>query len=221
MQDLVIIGSGGFSRETAELVMAINAAQPTWRLLGFLDDNPARHGEKVDGWPVLGPIEAVHDLVDASVVVGTGSPRDYASRFRIVQRVGLPTRRYARLIHPASIISSSASIGPGTVVQAYSVLTASVAVGAHVAVSTHVVLAHDDVVGNFVTFAAGARLAGRVRVEEGAYLGAGTLIREGLTIGAWSLIGMGSGVIHDVPPREVWAGTPARRLRDAEVDLTV
>jgi sugar O-acyltransferase (sialic acid O-acetyltransferase NeuD family) len=221
MRDLVIIGSGGFSRETAELVAAINTNRPSWRLLGFLDDNPALHGDKVDSWPVLGPIEAVHDFADAFVVVGTGSPRDYASRFRIVQRLGLPPSRYARLVHPASVIASSALIGHGTVVHAYSVLTASVIVGAHVAISPHVVLAHDDVVGDFVTFAAGAHLAGGVRIEEGAYVGAGVLIREGLTIGAWSLIGMGAGVIYDVPPREVWAGTPARRLRDAEVDLTV
>jgi sugar O-acyltransferase (sialic acid O-acetyltransferase NeuD family) len=221
MRDLVIIGSGGFSRETAELVMAINATRPTWRLLGFLDDNPDLHGEKVDSLAVLGPIEAVHELADALVVVGTGNPRDYASRFRIVRKLGLPSWRYARLVHPASVIASSASLGNGTVVHAYSVLNASVVVGDHVAVSPHVVLAHDDVVADFVTFAAGAHLAGGVRVEEGAYVGAGALIREDLTVGAWSLIGMGSGVIHDVPPREVWAGTPARRLRVAEIDLTV
>jgi len=44
-------------------------------------------------------------------------------------------------------------------------------------------------------------------------VGAGALVREGVTVGAWSLIGMGSVVLHDVPPGEVWAGNPARLIR--------
>ena len=59
------------------------------------------------------------------------------------------------------------------------------------------------------------RLGGAVTVSRGAYVGAGALVRESVTIGAWSLIGMGSLVLHDVPAGEVWAGSPARRLRQA------
>lgn len=46
-------------------------------------------------------------------------------------------------------------------------------------------------------------------------MGAGALVRENTTVGAWSLTGMGSTVLADVPPGEVWAGSPARRLRAA------
>lgn len=46
-------------------------------------------------------------------------------------------------------------------------------------------------------------------------MGAGSLVREYTTVGAWSLTGMGSTVLADVPPGEVWAGSPARRLRAA------
>lgn len=54
MKDLYIIETGGFGREVAWLVKRINAIEPTWNLLGFLDDNEAKYGSYEDGYPVLG-----------------------------------------------------------------------------------------------------------------------------------------------------------------------
>jgi sugar O-acyltransferase (sialic acid O-acetyltransferase NeuD family) len=210
-RDIVIVGAGGFARETAQLV----AELPEWRLFGYLDDDPDRHGTLVDGIPVLGDTKLLDsgDIPAASVVVCTGSPRDYGSRARIVSRLGLPRGRYATLIHPSAVVSRSSQAGPGSVLLAGVVLTASVAVGAHVAVMPHATLTHDCVVSDFATIASGVRLGGGVLVEAGAYLGAGALVREGRTIGAGALVGMGAVVTRDVPANEVWVGSPARFLR--------
>ncbi|MFC6878522.1 MULTISPECIES: NeuD/PglB/VioB family sugar acetyltransferase [Actinomadura] len=208
MPDLLIVGAGGFARETAQLVRAL----PGRRLAGFLEDGTSRRGTLVDGVPVLGPPEDA-TRSDADVVVCTGSPRDYASRARIVARLALPASRYATLVHPTAWTAESCALGPGTVVLAGTVLTASVTVGAHVAVMPHTTLTHDDVIEDFATIASGVRLGGSVRVGAGAYVGAGALVREGVTVGAGALVGMGAVVLEDVPPGEVWAGNPARRLR--------
>ncbi|HLA64962.1 MAG TPA: hypothetical protein VK600_00105 [Candidatus Saccharimonadales bacterium] len=37
--DLVVVGAGGFGRETVEAVRAMNAGGASWRLLGYLDDD--------------------------------------------------------------------------------------------------------------------------------------------------------------------------------------
>jgi acetyltransferase-like isoleucine patch superfamily enzyme len=79
------------------------------------------------------------------------------------------------------------------------------------------VLTHDNVVGDYATVTSGVRLGGGAVLQEGAYVGAGALVREGVTVGAWSLVGMGSVVLHDVPPGQVWAGNPARLLRETTV----
>ncbi|GII53530.1 transferase [Planotetraspora thailandica] len=217
MTPLLIVGAGGFARETAQLVHAVNDVSPTWELLGHLDDDPAKHGTAVDGVPVLAGVDEAAAWDDAMIVVCTGSPRDYASRARIVARLGLPPERYATLVHPGAHVSRTSSIGRGSVVMAQTVLTAAVSVGAHVTVMPHVTLTHDDVVGDFATLAAGVRLAGGVLVEPGAYLGSGALVRETRTIGSYALVGMGSVVTHDVPSEEVWAGVPARFIRPATV----
>ena len=216
---LVIVGAGGFARETAQAVRAARACGDGPELLGHLDDNPALHGGEVDGVPVLGGCDLVHRLLrdrpDARVVVCVGSPRDYAVRARLVRRLGLPPQRYGTVVHPAASVAAGCSVGPGSVLLAQAVLTAAVRVGAHVAVMPQTVLTHDDVVQDFATVASGVRLGGGVRVGRGAYVGAGVLVREYAVIGDWSLLGMGSTVLGDVPPGEVWVGSPARRLRPA------
>lgn len=214
--ELLIIGAGGFARETAQAVASLNAVRPTWRLLGFLDDDPLLHGRRIDGVPVIGGTDLVESLPQVRLVVCVGNPQSYFARARIVERLGVSPGRYATIVHPSAAISASSSIGPGSVVLAQSVLTASVEVGAHVAVMPQVVLTHDVKVADFVTIASGVRFGGAVRVEQGAYLGSGALIREHVKIGAWSLIGMGSVVLRDVPAAQVWAGNPARLLRELD-----
>jgi sugar O-acyltransferase (sialic acid O-acetyltransferase NeuD family) len=207
--DLVIVGAGGFARETAAAATAA-----AWRVLGFVDDDPALRGTTRSGLPILGPVESVVAL-DAEVVVCVGNPRNYGSRQRIVDRLGLPVTRYATVVHPAAEIGAGSVVGPGSVLLAGTVLTADVVVGSHVAVMPQVVLTHDDRVGDYATLGAGVRLGGGAILEPGSYAGAGALIREGVTVGARSLVGMGSVVLHDVPPDQIWAGNPARLLRNA------
>jgi sugar O-acyltransferase (sialic acid O-acetyltransferase NeuD family) len=216
IRPLLIVGAGGFARETAEAVRAINAVHPTWDLLGFLDDDPAMVARSVDGIPVLGSTESAIDHPGASVVVCTGSPVNFLSRRRLVERLGMEGARYPSLVHPAASLASSTSVGHGTVILAGVVTTAAVTIGAHVALMPQVVLTHDDVVADYVTVGAGARLAGGVHIGTGAYVGSGALIREHRSVGPWALVGMGSVVTKDIPSGEVWAGVPARFMRTLE-----
>lgn len=57
------------------------------------------------------------------------------------------------------------------------------------------------------------RLAAVV-LEDGCDIGAGAIILPGVRIGQGAIIGAGAVVTHDVPPYEVWAGVPARKLRE-------
>jgi sugar O-acyltransferase (sialic acid O-acetyltransferase NeuD family) len=215
---LLLVGAGGFARETLELVRAANRLSSAWEVLGFLDDDPSRHGDSILGVPVIGSSEAVHEHPDARVVACVASPTDPPRRLRLVERLGLPDERYATLIHPAAVVPASAVVGPGTVLHAATVLTADVRLGTHVAVMPATVLTHDDVVEDGVTFGAGVRLAGNVTVERGAYVGSGALVRENLVIGAGAVVGMGAVVTASVPAGEIWAGVPARPLRSATSD---
>ena len=210
---LLLVGAGALARETLELVHAVNAAAPTWRVVGLLDDDPATHGRRVHGVEVIGPSAAVHDQPEALVAACVASPANPGARARLVARLGLEAERYATLVHPTAVVPRSATVAGGSIVHAATVLTADVALGAHAVVMPAVVLTHDDRVGDCVTFGAGARVAGGVTIDDYAYIGSGALLREHIVIGRAAVIGMGAVVTTSVPAGEVWAGVPARPLR--------
>jgi sugar O-acyltransferase (sialic acid O-acetyltransferase NeuD family) len=217
---LVVVGAGGFARETVQLLRQHPAVGPrgaAYAVTGFLDDDADRHGTVVDGTTVLGPTELAREHAErgAALLVCVGNPGAPTSRRSLVARLELPDEAYATVVHPLASVAPDCEVGVGSVLHAGVVLTAAVRLGRHAAVMPQVVLTHDDVVGDSVTFGAGVRLAGGVTVGDAAYLGSGALVREGRRIGAAAVVGMGSTVLNDVPAGEVWAGSPARRLRPA------
>ncbi|MEU4804795.1 NeuD/PglB/VioB family sugar acetyltransferase [Actinosynnema sp. NPDC023587] len=208
---LLLVGGGGLARE---VLAAVRLLPARWTPVGALDDDPSRHGADLDGLPVLGGSELVHERTDAAVLVCVASARRPLGRMTVVRRLGLPEDRWATVVHPAASVPPGAVVGPGTVLLAGVVVTTPLRLGAHVVAMPHVLVTHDDEVGDGVTLAGRASLGGAVRVGESAYLGQGSSVREGVAIGAGAVVGMGSVVLTDVPAGEVWAGVPAGRLRE-------
>jgi len=50
-------------------------------------------------------------------------------------------------------------------------------------------------------------------VEKGASIGTSTTILCGIRIGENSIVGAGSVVTRNIPPNEIWAGNPAKKIR--------
>lgn len=55
---------------------------------------------------------------------------------------------------------------------------------------------------------------GRVIIEEDAFIGCNVVICNSVTIGKGAIVGAGSIVTKDIPPYQVWAGNPARYIKD-------
>lgn len=65
-----------------------------------------------------------------------------------------------------------------------------------------------------ITFAAKSKTVERKTVAIGAdvWIGAGAMILDGIVIETGAIIGAGAVVTKNVPPFEIWAGVPARRI---------
>jgi acetyltransferase-like isoleucine patch superfamily enzyme len=57
-----------------------------------------------------------------------------------------------------------------------------------------------------------------VRIQSKAWIGFGASILSGVTIGAGAIIGASSVITVDVPPWTIWAGNPARLIRELSAD---
>jgi len=54
----------------------------------------------------------------------------------------------------------------------------------------------------------------KTTIENDVWIGIGAIIKAGVTIHNGAVVGAGSVVTHDVPAFEIWAGNPARKIRD-------
>ncbi|WP_207423409.1 acyltransferase [Desertivirga brevis] len=57
-------------------------------------------------------------------------------------------------------------------------------------------------------------LTGEINIGDDVWIGAGCVILKGVSIGRGSVIGAGSVVNKSIPEYQIWAGTPARFIRD-------
>lgn len=53
-----------------------------------------------------------------------------------------------------------------------------------------------------------------IKIYSDVWIGAGAIVLSGVTIGVGAVVGAGSVVTHDIPPYEVWAGNPAKKIRN-------
>ena len=104
------------------------------------------------------------------------------------------------------------AIGDGACLSPFVTLTSNIRIGRCFHANIYSYVEHDCVIGDFVTFAPGAKVNGNVTVGDHAYIGSGAIIRQGITIGAGAVVGMGAVVTRDVPPGITVVGNPARPL---------
>lgn len=205
MTDLLLVGASGLARE----VLAVVRSTGSHRVLGYLDDDPARHGLSLRSVRIVGGLDAIGDHPEAEILlcVGKGAGREGLVR-RIEER--FPQTRYATVVHPSVDVPAGCTVGAGSILLAHTALTADVRIGRHVVVMPNATLTHDDVLEDFVTIAAGVSLGGNVTVGARAYLGMSSSVRERLRVGPDATIGMGAVVLRDVPAGQTWVGLPAR-----------
>ena len=193
-------------------IEAIDCLGPTFDFVGFVDDTPEKQDEGALGFPVL-PRTTFAERPSDQVLAVPGSPSSYTARRSLIEGLGIDVARYAKVIHPAAHISSSATVGYNVLAMAGVVITSNAVIGNHVCLLPNAVVHHDSKVGNWSLVGTGVAIAGGVDVGENCFIGSGSNILNGVRIGDQAMIGLGSTVIEDVPAGAVAAGNPARILR--------
>ncbi|HEX6852989.1 MAG TPA: acetyltransferase [Candidatus Polarisedimenticolaceae bacterium] len=209
-----IVFLGAKNPETLRMIRAIGRTDPDFRVRGFLDNDPARHGT-FEGYPVFGGIDALTDEMIAScrfVNLITGSTRARYETSREMARRGC---RFANFVHP-SVDLDLTEIGTGNYLQEQVIVQAGAKIGNNSSVHIAALVAHEVTIGHSVFVAHAVSLSGEVVVEDGVFIGTNATVVPRVRIGRWSTIGAGSVVLKDVPPYSVAVGNPAKILRTVE-----
>jgi sugar O-acyltransferase (sialic acid O-acetyltransferase NeuD family) len=186
-----------------------------------LDSDRAKWGQELLGVPILGGDDLLPELVNRGVshfAVGLGSIGDNRPRERLFQLALSYKLEPLTVIHPSSICSKWAKVGPGSQLFPGCIVNAGAAIGANTIIYSGAIVEHDCILDDHVYVATGARLTSTVRVEKVAYIGAGATVRQRITIGEGALVGAGAVVVKDVAPHTVVAGVPARLLQEIKTN---
>jgi sugar O-acyltransferase (sialic acid O-acetyltransferase NeuD family) len=214
MQDIVIVGVGGLGREIAEWVEDVNEQHPTFRLLGFLDDDASKHGTHRHDLPVLGGLDWLTERTrTVATVVGLGNP---APKRRVVERLRAHSAGFPSIIHPSAVIGRFVTLGEGTVVCPGAIITTDIRIGSFVTFNFGLTVGHDAQIADYVTLAPGVNISGYVKLGAGADLGANVSTVPGVEIGEWTVVGAGAAVTRSLPANCTAVGVPARVIKTRE-----
>ncbi len=214
-----IIFLGANNPETIRDISAQKQKDPSFEVVGFLDNDENKIGNFFQGYKVLGKMKNASHLVNLDDVRFLNLiTRDCKTRlittFEIVNLGG----KFTNLIHP-NVNLEKVEVGNGVYIQENAVLQAESEIGNNCAINTCSIVSHETKLGHSVFLAPGCHLAGCITVEEGVFFGIGSTVMPRLKIGKWSVIGAGSVVTKDVPPYSIVAGNPAKIIRSVKPEF--
>lgn len=126
------------------------------------------------------------------------------------------------LVRPRVIIRCAAlTVGPRSTINYGCVFDnrAGVEIGASVGVGIGVKFLTTDHDTRDSNRRAGAGKLAKVVIEDGVYIGSGAVILPGVTVRRGAVVGAGAVVTRDCDEDGVYAGIPARRVKELQPDL--
>jgi sugar O-acyltransferase (sialic acid O-acetyltransferase NeuD family) len=202
---ITIIGAGGHALVAIDALLCGG-----WDLsdIAVCDQNPDRVGQLIEGIRIA-PVDMA-SLQGAPFHVAIG--RNDIRRRLHTEMIGNGGTAIS-IMHPAAIISRSASLAPGCLIAAQAVVAPHASLGSAVIVNHGGVVDHECVVGDFSHVAPAATMGGASSIGGGVLLGAGARLLPGIAVGQDAVVGAGAVVADNLDAGGVYVGIPARRAR--------
>ncbi|EPX4186892.1 acetyltransferase [Acinetobacter baumannii] len=207
-----VYGASGFGKEVMPLV---RQQFPTLskEQFAFIDDGLS--GTTLNGYPVLSYLDFISKPADHKAV--TIAIANSVVREKLVSLLEKDGVQHLAVQSTNTVILDEVEIGEGSLLCPFTCLTSNIKIGKFFHANIYSYVTHDCVIGDYVTFAPGAKCNGNIHIEDHAYIGTGAVIKQGtpdkpLIIGKGAIVGMGAVVTKSVPAGVTVVGNPARIL---------
>ncbi|MBI2463487.1 acetyltransferase [Candidatus Peregrinibacteria bacterium] len=205
MKKIVIFGAGGHGKVVLDILLESGCS-----VLGFLDEDPKKKGQKVSGFKILGDWSFLKDTKNVDIALGIGNNKIREKIFTKAQKLGYPV---VNALHPRAVISRDTKLGIGIVVMAQAVINPGTIIEEGVVVNTGATVDHDCHLHKFCHIWPGAHLAGTVEIGAYSYIGTGCAVIQNIQIGKYAIIGAGAAVIKNIPDNVTAVGIPAEVIK--------
>ena len=207
-KNIAIVGAGGFGRETACCLRAINEASSAWNLIGFFDDKVPAGSENEYG-RVLGTVEALNAWKEPlSVVLAIASPDALK---RISGRLDNALLDFPNIVAPDVKFydRGSVSMGKGNVISFGHVFSCHVDMGDFNLFSCGSLIGHDVALGHWNVVANGCKVSGGVMRGDSNFLGAASVVLPCRRVENHVVLGANSTLVRDALEEGTYVGCPA------------
>jgi len=208
-KSISIIGAGTYGEAMAELANLVD-----YKVEGFYDEDEQKINTLVMETKVVGKFSDLgkKDIEGKNFIVAIGNNR---IRYDIMMKINDLGGRTPSIIHPKATICPSATIGKGVYIQAGAYIWTKVSLGDFCIISPNVVVAHHTSVGKACLLSTLSGIGASINIEDQVFVGMGATIVTGLeSIGENAIVGAGAVVLKNIEKNSVYAGIPAKKIRD-------
>ena len=175
MKNIVIVGAGDLGKEVVWLIEDINKEEPTYLIMGFLDDNPSKKGQEFYGYKILGGTDLLKSLSEKVPLYAVVAIQDGSIRRKIVEAHPEFTR-WESIIHPMAVIASSSTVGCGSIFFPHTTVSVDTNAGKFGLYYINSTVCNDCRIGDYVSVMSGALVSERSIVGDGCQISAGHIV---------------------------------------------
>ncbi len=204
---VIILGAA----QHAEVVASMAIELSSFEIVGFLDDDPAKLGQRILEIPVLDKIDQLEKLCDDGSVEGVFlglSARQITLRrklIKIIKDIGIPQ---PNLIHRTAYVASTVVMGEGNFLAPHVVVNHHAQVGDSCAFYSHAVIEHHCRLGDNVYMGPGSKTTANVSIGSDTYVGVNASFIPHVSVSSFSTIAAGCVVTKSFSEAGLIAGVP-------------
>ena len=188
MKRLLLIGGGGHCVSCLDVIEMTGE----YEIVGILD-RADKVGLRVGGYEIVGCDSDFVDWLDRidEVLITVGMVGRNPVRQNLYDQMTRAGAKFARVVSPRAYVSSSATIGAGTIVLHDALVNGGARIGQNCILNTKSLIEHDTRVGNHCHVATRATLNGNVVIDDHVFVGSHSVVFQGFHVGERSVIGGG------------------------------
>lgn len=196
MKNIVIIGAGDLGKEIVWLIEDINKRQPTYLILGFLDDDKEKADTEFYGYKVLGGTEQLSELCTKMPLSAVVAIQDGSIRKKIVENYP-EFNHWETIIHPTAVIASTTTVGNGSVFFPQVTVSVDSKLGSFGLYYIHSIICNDCIIGDYVSIMSGASISEHVEIGDECFLASGACVYPHKKLGKCSEVAVEATVEKD------------------------
>ena len=206
-KNIALLAYSGHAYVVADILIALG-----YNIIGYFDKNEATNNPFNIEYLGLENDETVKDILKgAAIFPAVGNNQLRKKMVEMFEKLFL---EQIVLISPDTKLAGDVKINNSTLVCRGALINPLADIGKGVIINTGAIIEHECLIRDFAHIAPGATLTGNVEVGEASFIGANSTIINSVKIGNNAIIGAGSVVLSNVPDNEVWAGNPAKKIKN-------